>query len=856
MADHKDIEQKKKLTLSSNRTVKKVIDAGSVRQSFSHGRSKTVAVEVKKRRILGKMSANITNILKNKSSIYSSKPDGVTDEEWEKRLRVLEQSQHLRLVEEKKAKEKSNARAVLAQEQLNASKEVKRRQEENIRLRIEREQKKRNNEKLEKEISPKKKEKLSSTDHTVNIPSEIPTEKDDLISGKRSKKFVFTNKDGIGSTPEELKGKKKKLTLSKRSEQKRRSGKFTISQALGMEDGGEVGRQRSMASLKRAREKQRLQELGEDSSERKKIVREITLPEVITVQELANRMAERSADVVKTLMQLGIMATLNQTIDADTAELVISEFNHKIKRVSESDVEDVIRREPDDPTTLKDRPPVITVMGHVDHGKTSLLDAIRQADVVSNENGGITQHIGAYQVTINSGQKVTFLDTPGHSAFTEMRSRGANITDIVILVVAADDGIKDQTIEAINHAKAAKVPMIVAINKMDRPNADPNKVRTSLLQHEVVVESMSGDVLDVEISAIQGTGLDQLEEMIVLQSEMLALKANPNRLAEGVVIESKIEKGRGSVATILIQRGTLKIGDIFVAGAYSGKVKALIDDKGNNIKTAGPSFPVSVLGLNGTPEAGDDFSTVESELQAREISEFRQQSLKKLLLSKSKPRSLDQFFAMKKYGNKNTLGIVIKTDVQGSLEALKTSFKKLDNEELEVRVLHSGVGEINESDITLANASHSLIFGFNVRANPQARESAKKNGLDIRYYSVIYDLINDVKSALLGLLTPDVKEKFLGYAKVREIFNITKIGRIAGCIVTEGVVKRGSGVRLLRDNVVIHEGKLKTLKRFKEEVKNVRESFECGMAFENYQDIRIDDQIECFELEEVEKNFI
>jgi translation initiation factor IF-2 len=851
MADQKDSDQKKKLTLSGNRTVKKVVDAGSVRQSFSHGRSKTVAVEVKKRRVIGKPGTTGVSGSKGAPSAYPNKPAGVTDEEWEKRLKILEQAQKLRAEEEEKAKEKSDAHAALAAEQRQASEEEKRRQEENLRLRQEREQKKRDkNKKTEKKApTPRKETPPTPQKDAIVPPTDLPTEKEEEATGKRHKKFGFAKEES--STAEATKAKKKKLTLSKSAEPKRRSGKFTVSQALGMEEDGDLGRQRSMASLKRAREKQRLQELGAEPQERKKIIREVILPEVITVQELANRMAERSADVVKALMQLGVMATVNQTIDADTAELVVSEFGHNIKRVSESDVEDVIRREADAASTLKPRPPVITVMGHVDHGKTSLLDALRKADVAAHEAGGITQHIGAYQVTLASGQKMTFLDTPGHAAFTQMRSRGANITDLVILVVAADDGIMEQTIEAINHARSAGVPMIVAINKMDRPNADPDRVRTELLQHEVIVESMSGDVLDVEISAKEGTGMDKLEEVITLQSEMLELKANPDRLADGTIVESKVEKGRGSVATVLIQRGTLKVGDIFVAGAHWGKVRALIDDKGKNVIEAGPSVPVEVLGLNGTPEAGDEFSVVESEAQAREISEFRQDALKKSLLAKSGPQSLEQFFSSQKEGDKKALGIVIKTDVQGSLEALVGSFEKLGNEEVEVRVLHSGVGEINESDISLANASQGLVFGFNVRANPQARESAKQSGVHIRYYSVIYDLIDDVKAALSGLLSPDLKERFLGYATVSEIFNITKVGRIAGCMVTEGIVKRGSGVRLLRDNVVIHEGKLKTLKRFKDEVKEVRESYECGMAFENYQDVRVGDQIECFEVEEV-----
>ncbi|NDG04006.1 MAG: translation initiation factor IF-2, partial [Alphaproteobacteria bacterium] len=589
-----------------------------------------------------------------------------------------------------------------------------------------------------------------------------------------------------------------------------------------------------------------------------RVARDVVVPEVITVGELANRMAERGADVIKCLMKMGVMVTITQTIDADTAELVAAEFGHKIKRVADSDVEQVLQHEDDAADSLLPRPPIVTVMGHVDHGKTSLLDALRSANVVAGEAGGITQHIGAYQVMLKEPQhgfdRITFIDTPGHAAFTEMRARGANLTDIVILVVAADDGIMPQTIEAIKHAKAAEVPIVVAINKCDLPAAKPDRVRTELLQHDLQVEEMGGEVLSVEISAKTRKGLDKLLESVVLQAEILDLRANPHRIAVGTVVEAKMERGRGSVATVLLQKGTLKIGDVFVTGTEWGKVRAIINDRGENMVSAGPAMPVEVLGLNGTPHAGDDFMAVGDEAKAREIADFRARRKRTQQATASANRgSLEQMLESIKSGATKELPVLIKGDVHGSVEAIKNALEKIttDNNEVRVRVLDAAVGPVTESDVTLANASKGMIIGFNVRANPQARELAKRDAIDIRYYSIIYNVIDDVKKALTGLLSPDLREKFLGNASILQVFNITKVGKVAGCRVTDGVVKRGAKVRLLRDNVVIHEGTLKTLKRIKDEVKEVKEGFECGMAFESYDDIKEGDVIECFEIEQV-----
>jgi translation initiation factor IF-2 len=627
---------------------------------------------------------------------------------------------------------------------------------------------------------------------------------------------------------------------------RRRSGKLTIDQLTA--DGG---RQRSLASFRRRQEREKRKLSG--PGERERVVRDVVIPDAITVGELANRMAERGADVVKALMKMGVMATITQTIDADTAQILVEEFGHKFVRVSESDVENVIETAADDAGATAARAPVVTIMGHVDHGKTSLLDALRKTNVVAGEAGGITQHIGAYQVDTQRGGKITFLDTPGHAAFTSMRARGAAVTDIVVLVVAADDSVMPQTVEAISHAKAAKVPMIVAINKCDKGSANPDRVRQQLLQHEVMVEAMGGETLDVEVSAVTRKGLDQLVEAIALQSELLDLRANPDRPAEGAVIEAKLDVGRGPVATVLVQRGTLRPGDIFVVGEQWGKVRALVDDKGARVKEAGPSVPVEVLGLSGTPEAGDVLNVVESEAKAREIADYRARKAREKQAVAGARASLDQLLAQARSANVKELPVVVKADVQGSAEAIVQALEKIGNEEVRVRILHAGVGAVTESDVGLADASKAPIIGFNVRANAPARESANQKGVEIRYYSVIYNLVDDVKQAASGLLSAEIKETFIGYATIKQVFKISNVGKVAGCLVTEGVARRAAGVRLLRDNVVIHEGTLKTLKRFKDEVKEVQVGQECGMAFQNYEDIREGDVIEIFTTEEIER---
>ncbi|MBS0235119.1 MAG: translation initiation factor IF-2 [Proteobacteria bacterium] len=611
---------------------------------------------------------------------------------------------------------------------------------------------------------------------------------------------------------------------------------------------------RSLASLKRKREKEKLKAMGIQQP-REKIAREVTIPEAITIQELSNRMAERAVDLIKYLMQQGAMHKITDVLDADTAELIVQEFGHTPKRVSEADVEIGFVGDKDaDDSSLESRAPVVTIMGHVDHGKTSLLDAIRSANVVSGEAGGITQHIGAYQVTAPDGSKITFIDTPGHEAFTAMRARGAKVTDIVILVVAADDGVMPQTVEAINHAKAAGVPIIVAINKIDKPQADPNRVRTELLSHEIVVESMGGETLEVPVSALKHTNLDKLLEAIHLQAELLDLKANPNRTAEGVVIEAKLERGRGPVGTVLVQRGTLHVGDIIVAGTAWGRVRALLDDRGANIPSAGPSVPAEVLGFDSAPEAGDQFAVVENEARARELTDYRMRKRRETLGSAGTKSTLEQMMQQLKDAGRKEFPLVVKGDVQGSVEAIAGALKKVGNDEVEARLVHSGVGGITESDIALAAAAKAVVIGFNVRANAQAKQAADAQGVEIRYYNIIYDLVDEVKAAMSGLLAPTKREIFLGYATIKQVFNISKAGKVAGCVVTEGKVERGAKVRLLRDNVVIHEGTLAILKRFKDDVKEVVAGQECGMSFANYQDIRENDQIECFQVETIARS--
>jgi translation initiation factor IF-2 len=628
----------------------------------------------------------------------------------------------------------------------------------------------------------------------------------------------------------------------------RRGGRIDVTAAIE----GEDEKTRSLASVRRQRDRERRQaELERLRSDQVRVVRDVILPEAITVQELANRMAARAADVVKTLMKLGVMATVTQSLDADTAELVVQEFGHRARRVSESDVEQGIEGVVDIDTDMEPRAPVVTVMGHVDHGKTSLLDALRATDVAAGEAGGITQHIGAYQVTLKSGNRITFIDTPGHEAFTSMRSRGAAVTDIVVLVVAADDGVMPQTIEAIRHAKAANAPIIVAINKMDKADANPARVRQELLQYEIVVEEMGGETQDVEVSATKRMNLDRLEEAILLQAEVLDLKANPDRMAEGSVIESRLDKGRGPVATMLVQKGTLHAGEIVVAGAEWGRVRALLDDRGRAIKEAGPSTPVEILGLGGVPSAGEPFVVVEDEGRAREISEFRQRKVRdKSAAGATAARgTLEEMLTRIAAGAQKEVAILIKADVQGSAEAIQVTVQKLEHEEVKVRVLLAGVGQITESDIQLAKASNAVIVAFNVRATTQARALATRDGVDIRYYSIIYQVADDIEQLVKGKIAPKYRESFLGYAEIRKVFDITKTGKVAGCMVTEGIVKRGAGVRLLRDNVVIHQGELSQLKRFKDDVKEVARGYECGLSFAGFQDLREGDVVECYESE-------
>ena len=642
--------------------------------------------------------------------------------------------------------------------------------------------------------------------------------------------------------PARTKAKRPRSTRNDGGNRRRGGGKLTISDALSDRD----PRTRSLAAVKRARERERR---AMEQEERTKILRDVVIPESISVQELASRMAERGVDVIKTMMGMGVMATINDTLDADTAELVVAEFGHRAKRVADADADVDHTEEVDEDGDMLPRAPVVTIMGHVDHGKTSLLDALRSTDVAEGEAGGITQHIGAYQVHLPSGNAITFLDTPGHEAFSAMRARGAEATDIVVLVVAADDGIMPQTVEAIRHAKAAKVPIIVAINKMDKPGANPERVRNELLSHEILLESVGGDVLSVEVSAKERTGLDKLEEAILLQAEVLELRANPERAASGVVVEAKIDRGRGPVATVLVQRGSLSVGDIFVAGNESGRVRALIDDHGKKIKTAGPSVPVEVLGLNGAPDAGDNFTVVDSEAKAREVAEFRTRRTKDQSAVASPRNTLEQMFSQIQEGKASEFPVVIKADVQGSLEAITGALNKFGTDEVKIRILHGAVGGINESDISLAQASNALVIAFNVRANVQARDMARRESTEIRYYSVIYDVTDDMKDILSGMLEPTRQENFIGNAEVKEVFGVSKIGKVAGCLITDGLVKKGAGVRLLRDNVVVHEGTLSTLRRFKDDVNEVRAGTECGMSFENYDDIKVGDVIEAFEVE-------
>ena len=811
--------------------------SGNVKQSFSHGRTKSVVVETKRKRVMVPKPDTVklgTGTGTGPSPSGSGKrPDGVSDAELERRLAAVKaaKAREVEEVARRKAEEKA-------------------REEERNQRRREQEQKEREQRAAEERQRQKEEEALAKSEARERATRKVIV--DTQPAPPRAQGEVSrpaTKQPAAQPSRKKEREQDQERRSNKGREDGRRAGKLTLSQALS----DEGGRQRSMAAMKRKQERARQKAIS-STAEREKIVREVQIPEAIVVSELANRMAERSAEVVKALMKMGMMVTQNQTIDADTAELIVEEFGHKTVRVSDSDVEDVIKETEDDEKNLKSRPPVITIMGHVDHGKTSLLDAIRKTKVVQGEAGGITQHIGAYQVKTDSGAVLSFLDTPGHAAFTSMRSRGAQVTDVVVLVVAADDSVMPQTIEAINHSKAAEVPLIVAINKIDRPAADANKVRTELLQHEVIVEAMSGEVQDVEVSAITGQGLDELLEAIALQAEILELKANPDRAAQGAVIEAQLDVGRGPVATVLVQKGTLKQGDIFVVGEQWGKVRALVNDKGDRVKLAGPSVPVEVLGLNGTPEAGDVLNVVDTEAQAREIATYRENLAKEKRAAAGAATTLEQLMAKAKEDeNISELPILVKADVQGSAEAIVQAMDKIGNDEVRVRVLHYGVGAITETDVGLAEASGAPIMGFNVRANASARNTANQKGVEIRYYSVIYDLVDDVKAGASGLLRAEIRENFIGYAEIKEVFKVSGVGRVAGCLITEGVARRSAGVRLLRDSVVIHEGTLKTLKRFKDEVGEVQSGQECGMAFENYDDIRPGDVIEIFERQEIER---
>ena len=867
------------------------VDAGSVRQSFSHGRSKVVQVEVRKKRGLtpggapGPASSEQPSTLslsptaKAEASAAFDKltakpaapaapaapvrptgirpggpsgsppPRALTAAEIATRQRVLTEQQRIAAIREAERREQEKISI------LSAAEEARRREDEE---QLEAERIEENPPPVEaapvEPAEPKTPAEAAAAAtapapvRNAAAPAATTAETLRLKPGGRPAEDDEDAPRGVRRISTAPKRGAPVVAPKKIGDDRRRAGKIDVQAALE----GEDEKVRSLASVRRQRERERRQaELELLRSDGLKVVREVILPETITVQELANRMAARGNEVVKTLMKLGVMAALTQAIDADTAELVVAEFGHKSRRVADHDVLIGLEGDEDVDTDLQPRPPVVTVMGHVDHGKTSLLDALRKTGVAAHEAGGITQHIGAYQVKLPSGAEITFLDTPGHEAFTAMRARGAGVTDIVVLVVAADDGVMPQTIEAIKHAKAANVPIIVAVNKIDRPGADANRVRQELLQHEIVVEEMGGETQDVEVSALKKTGLDKLEEAILLQAELLELRANPNRTAEGAIIESRLDKGRGPVATVLVQKGTLHPGDIVVAGAEWGRVRAMQDDNGKAVKSAGPSTPVEILGLSAAPTAGEPFVVVESDTRAREIVEFRSRKARERSAAAltAGRGTMEEMLARIQAGVQKEVAVVIKADVQGSAEAIQVVVTKVGNEEVRVRTLHSAVGQITESDVQLAKASDAIIIAFNVRANAQARELAHRDGVDIRYYSIIYEVADDIEKLVKGRLAPVHREKFLGYAEIRQVFNITKTGKVAGCYVTEGLVKRGSGVRLLRDNVVIHQGELSQLKRFKDDVKEVARGYECGLSFAGFQDLAVGDVVECYETE-------
>jgi translation initiation factor IF-2 len=861
----------------------RTVDAGSVRQSFSHGRSKVVQVEVRKKRAsvgtpgtgtgapatpAGTAPTARGGAAQEERQVTTAVPRALTATELAARQRALVEQQRESAKREAERREQEREQEKISI--LSAAEEARRREEEERKAAEEEARRSAEDAARQEaeEAARKAAEAAAATQGTApaatgeearNRPAQAPTP----TATPTTPTETLRLRPGTRGMEEEeearpirrpgglvMPRKPQTVVAKKGTDAGRRAGRIDVQAAIE----GEDERVRSLASVRRQRERERRQaELERLRSDQVKVVRDVILPDNITVQELANRMAARAGEVVKALMKLGVMATITQTLDADTAELVVQEFGHRARRVSESDVEMGLEGAADTEADLRPRAPVVTVMGHVDHGKTSLLDALRATDVAAGEAGGITQHIGAYQVEMPSGEKITFIDTPGHEAFTAMRARGASVTDIVVLVVAADDGVMPQTIEAIRHAKAAGAPLIVAINKMDKEDANPGRVRQELLSYEVVVEDMGGETQDVEVSATKKTGLDKLTEAISLQAEILDLKANPERAAEGTVIESRLDRGRGPVATVLVQKGTLRQGDIVVAGAEWGRVRAMLDDKARAISEAGPSAPVEILGLAGVPSAGEPFVAVENESRAREIAEFRTRKLrdKAAGVTAGARGTLDEMLARIQAGEQKEVTVLIKADVQGSAEAIQATVLKLAHEEVKVRVLHAAVGQITESDIQLAKASDAYVLAFNVRATAQARDLAQRDGVDIRYYSIIYEVADDIEKLVQGKVAPKARERFLGYAEVRKVFNITRTGKVAGCMVTDGVVKRGAGVRVLRDNVVIHNGDLSQLKRFKDDVREVARGYECGLSFANFHDLQEGDMIECFETEMV-----
>jgi translation initiation factor IF-2 len=845
----KTILERVRKPLSLQRTV----ESGHVRQNFSHGRSKSVVVEKRRTRKLGAPGA----AEEAKPALQEAKPATPAPKKKPGKAEtataeLAREAPGIRALseEERDARARALAAAKVQEDAKGGEKPARAAPAAPTARGVSAAEGATSRPQLNPAMQPREGGRPRKIDFPTAPPPPSPSRaKPEPETPKRSARAavaVTRDEDESRGSPRGRKaGPRTPAVKTVKTDERRERVKLTINNAF-----DEKQRERSLASLKRKREREKLKAMGIPQV-REKIAREVVIPEVITIQELANRMTERAVDVIKFLMKEGEMHKINDVLDVDTAELIVQEFGHTPKRVSESDVETGFIGEMDDEGAQEPRAPVVTIMGHVDHGKTSLLDAIRQTSVVSGEAGGITQHIGAYQVITPNGDHVTFIDTPGHEAFTAMRARGAKVTDIVVLVVAADDGVMPQTIEAINHAKAADVPIIVAINKIDKPQADPDRVRNELLQHEVIVESMSGETLEVSVSALKHTNLDKLLEAIHLQAELLDLKANRNRSAEGIVVEAKLERGRGPVGTVLVRRGTLRVGDIVVASAAWGRVRALIDDRGVNTDEAGPSVPVEILGFNAAPEAGDQFAVVESDARAREITGYRVRKRREALGGGGTGRTLEQMMQRLKEADRKDFDLVVKTDVQGSLEAIVGALRKLGTDEVEARMVHSGVGGITESDVALASASKAVILGFNVRANVQAKAAADREGVEIRYYNIIYDLVDDVKAAMSGLLAPTIREVFLGNAEILEVFNISKIGKVAGCRVTEGKVERGAKVRLIRDDVVVHEGTLSTLKRFKDEVREVPAGQECGMAFANYHDIRAGDVIECFNVETI-----